>query len=87
MMHDRRPDVTEDDGRERGTRRHHALRTRGYANITTTSTYLRSTPVRLKRALDKLEAAGFGHYSDKQPETGTSTVPEQGAENPSNSLN
>lgn len=59
----------------------------GHANITTTSTYLRSTPVRLKRALDKLEAAGFGHYSDKQPETGTSTVPDHGADDRANSLN
>lgn len=56
----------------------------GHANITTTSTYLRSTPVRLKRALDKLEAAGFGHYSDKQPETGTSSAPEKHAEDHAN---
>jgi hypothetical protein len=27
----------------------------GHANITTTSTYLRSTPVRLARALDRLD--------------------------------
>ena len=55
-----------------------------HANITTTSTYLRSTPVRLKRALDKLEAAGFGHYSDKQPETDTSAAPKHGAEDRAN---
>ena len=51
----------------------------GHANITTTSTYLRSTPVRLKRALDKLEAAGFGRYSDKETQSGTSGGQEEGA--------
>jgi len=34
----------------------------GHANITTTSRHLASTPTRLARALDKLEAA-FAHYS------------------------
>jgi hypothetical protein len=42
--------------------------------------YLRSTPVRLKRALDKLEAAGSGQDSDKQPETAMSDAPEARAE-------
>ena len=59
----------------------------GHANITTTSTYLRSTPVRLKRALDKLEAAGSGQDSDKQPETTTSNAPEQSADDHTNLLN
>ena len=38
----------------------------GHAAITTTSRYLQSTPVRLERALARLErAAGFAHDSHK----------------------
>jgi hypothetical protein len=47
----------------------------GHANITTTSTYLASTPVRLARALDRLDPEPepasnlrdrFAHYSHKR---------------------
>ncbi len=31
----------------------------GHANVSQTSTYLRSTPVRLEQALARLEGAGF----------------------------
>jgi len=37
----------------------------GHANLTQTSTYLKSTPTRLAKALEKLEAAGFAHDSHK----------------------
>jgi integrase len=37
----------------------------GHANVTQTSTYLSSTPTRLVKALEKLEAAGFAHDSHK----------------------
>ena len=50
----------------------------GHANITTTSRYLRSTPLRLARALSLLEAAEsrlfptrFPHQPDPQPEGGS----------------
>jgi integrase len=51
----------------------------GHANITTTSRYLRSTPLRLERALSLLEAAEarlfptrFPHSPDQPPEAGSS---------------
>jgi hypothetical protein len=51
----------------------------GHANITTTSRYLRSTPLRLARALSLLEAAEarrfptrFPHSPDQPPEAGSS---------------
>jgi hypothetical protein len=59
----------------------------GHTNITTTSTYLRSTPVRLKRALDKLEAAGLGQDSDNHGESDAAATPDQGAGKASNLLN
>ena len=50
----------------------------GHANITTTSRYLRSTPLRLAHALSLLEAAEsrlfptrFPHQADPQPEGGS----------------
>jgi integrase len=50
----------------------------GHANITTTSTYLRSTPLRLAHALSLLEAdesrlfpTPFPHQADRQPEDGS----------------
>jgi hypothetical protein len=43
----------------------------GHANITTTSRYLQSAPVRLEQALTRMEAAaGFAQDSHKQ-ETGS----------------
>ena len=46
----------------------------GHAAITTTSRYLRSTPTRLARALDRLEAAGFAHHSHtEESETDATT--------------
>jgi integrase len=37
----------------------------GHANITTTSRYLQSTPLRLARVLERMEA-GFAHHSHTQ---------------------
>ncbi len=42
----------------------------GHADITTTSRYLQSTPLRLARALDKLEGAGFAHGSHTEDADG-----------------
>lgn len=44
----------------------------GHANITTTSRYLASTPTRLAKALDALEAAGFAHHSHTEDAEKTS---------------
>ena len=35
----------------------------GHANITTTSRYVRSTPVRLAQALERMEAAGVEQWT------------------------
>jgi site-specific recombinase XerC len=35
----------------------------GHANITTTSRYVRSTPVRLAQALERMEAAGVDQWT------------------------
>ena len=48
----------------------------GHAAITTTSRYLRSTPTRLARALDKLEAAGFAHDSHMEASQSAATTSE-----------
>jgi integrase len=39
----------------------------GHADITTTSRYLQSTPIRLARALAKMEGGGFAHHSHTDP--------------------
>lgn len=60
----------------------------GHANITTTSRYLQSAPVRLEQALTRMEAAaGFAHHSHKQASEAPSEAPKPTAENPTNSLN
>jgi integrase len=53
----------------------------GHANVSQTSTYLKSTPTRLERALQKLESVGFAHDSHtaaSEPPTG----PEESAAKP-----
>ena len=53
----------------------------GHAAITTTSRYPQSTPVRLERALARMEdAAGFAQHSHKQPERAPSEVPDPAVE-------
>jgi integrase len=47
----------------------------GHSTITTTSRYLQSTPTRLARALDKLEAAGFAHHSHTEEKNGSASEP------------
>ncbi len=60
----------------------------GHAAITTTSTYLRSTPVRLERALANLEGgAGFAHHSHTPASEGTDSAAETNTETPANLLN
>lgn len=59
----------------------------GHADITTTSRYLRSTPVRLKRALDKLEAVGFGQHADIEASDAPAAASDSHPESPAKSLN
>ena len=60
----------------------------GHANITTTSRYLQSAPVRLEQALSRMEAvAGFAHDSHKQTTEVPSETPKPAAKNAANSLN
>jgi integrase len=59
----------------------------GHAAITTTSRYLQSTPVRLARALDNLERAGFAHRSHAGASSEADDTPVSGAAPSSNSLN
>ena len=60
----------------------------GHANITTTSRYLQSAPVRLEQALTRMEAAaGFAQDSHKQDPVGSSTPPKPAIENLPKSLN
>jgi site-specific recombinase XerC len=61
----------------------------GHANITTTSRYLQSAPVRLEQALARMEqrAAGFAHDSHKQDSEAPSGPPKAVVENASNLLN
>ncbi len=59
----------------------------GHAAITTTSRYLQSTPVRLERALARLEAAGFAHGSHNATKEAPVGGPIPEPENQSNLLN
>ena len=60
----------------------------GHAAITTTSRYLQSTPLRLERALARMEqTAGFAHDSHKQPSDAPAPVPEREPVTLSNLLN
>lgn len=59
----------------------------GHANITTTSRYLQSAPVRLEQALTRMEAVGFAHDSHKHDSEASSTAPRPAVENRPNSLN
>jgi site-specific recombinase XerD len=60
----------------------------GHAAITTTSRYLQSTPVRLEKALAKLEAAaGFAHDSHNVAEQTATAASDSAAETASNVLN
>jgi integrase len=60
----------------------------GHANITTTSRYLQSAPVRLEQALTRMEAAaGFAHDSHKDDSEPPSEAPKPTVEIASNSLN
>ena len=58
----------------------------GHANITTTSRYLQSTPVRLARALDKLERVGFTQDSHTEDATAAKPAPTPTPETAGNSL-
>jgi Phage integrase family len=53
---------------ESGAAQHDVRDFLGHANITTTSRYLKSTPLRLERALTAMEA-GFAHDSHTDAET------------------
>jgi integrase len=59
----------------------------GHAAITTTSRYLQSTPTRLARALDKLEAAGFAHGSHTSDPDTSIEAPIEDATEAANLLN
>jgi integrase len=59
----------------------------GHAAITTTSRYLQSTPTRLLRALDRLEAAGCTHDAHTGQSEATETAPQPQSEIQSKSLN
>jgi integrase len=60
----------------------------GHANITTTSRYLQSAPVRLEQALTRMEAAaGFAHDSHKHDSEAPSEPPKPAVETVSNLLN
>jgi integrase len=59
----------------------------GHAAITTTSRYLQSTPLRLERALARLEGAGFAHHSHTAPETAAPEQPSATPSTPANLLN
>lgn len=60
----------------------------GHADITTTSRYLQSTPVRLERALERLEgAAGFTHHSHTDASAAPSPASDPKPQNRANSLN
>ena len=54
----------------------------GHANITTTSRYLQSTPLRLARVLERMEA-GFAHHSHTAASQGsTEDAASEAAERP-----
>ena len=61
----------------------------GHAAITTTSRYLQSTPVRLERALARLEQTGaeFAHDSHKPAPEGGSGIPASDDKERANLLN
>ncbi|HET9566873.1 MAG TPA: tyrosine-type recombinase/integrase [Vicinamibacterales bacterium] len=60
----------------------------GHADITTTSRYLQSTPTRLARALEKLEAAdGFAHHSHTASSEAHAETGEPPTDSPANTLN
>jgi integrase len=60
----------------------------GHANITTTSRYLQSTPLRLARVLERMEtAAGFAHDSHKPASQGQTTGSDPEVVEGSNLLN
>jgi integrase len=61
----------------------------GHGNITTTSTYLQSAPVRLERALQRMEAAtaGFARHSHKGDSAEPPTAGETAVGNHANLLN
>ena len=58
----------------------------GHANITTTSRYLQSTPLRLARVLERMEA-GFAHHSHTETSEGSRETPESKTVEQSNVLN
>lgn len=60
----------------------------GHGNITTTSTYLQSAPVRLEKALHRMEeAAGFAQDSHTEDSEASPEAPEPKLETPANLLN
>ncbi|MGH9239868.1 MAG: tyrosine-type recombinase/integrase [Vicinamibacterales bacterium] len=59
----------------------------GHAAITTTSRYLQSTPLRLEKALARMEAGGFAHHSHTEAPEAPATTPESDAANRPNLLN
>ena len=58
----------------------------GHANITTTSRYLQSTPLRLARVLERMEA-GFAHHSHTATSEGSPETPASKTVEQSNILN
>ena len=60
----------------------------GHAAVTTTSRYLQSTPVRLERALERLEeSAGFAQDSHTAPMAGAAASPGKAGPDSRNALN
>ena len=58
----------------------------GHANITTTSRYLQSTPLRLARVLERMEAE-FAHHSHTETSEGSPETPASKTVAPSSGLN
>lgn len=59
----------------------------GHADVGTTSKYLQSTPDRLKRALARMESAGFAQHSHTETSESAPAASDASHENTSNSLN
>jgi hypothetical protein len=59
----------------------------GHANITRTSRYLQSAPVRLEQALTRMgAAAGFAHHAHQHDSEASSKAPNPSVETVANSL-
>jgi hypothetical protein len=77
---------------ESGADQHDVMEYLGHANITTTSRYLKSTPLRLERALAKMEAENpdptpvFAHDSHTAPKQGATPITEAPASAPQKHL-